>query len=188
MFCPSYHYNALAMLEQQQEFYKDVIQQQQDIFKSFVQLIMEGTNKRLDSILKDVHDVKSSLQFTDGIVSELQAEGKSIKGKLKECKSAVNGLQEESKVMMVVMDFMDNQARKNNIVIDRLTEDKAEAKDTSEVKVRHMLKNKLGLDDGKMDIEYVQRLGPYRDNGWARQIIVKLQHFNGKQLIILSQT
>lgn len=59
-------------------------QSQQDDFKSFVQLIADRTNKRLDSILKGVQDVKSSLQFTDGVVGQLQTKEKSIKSKLKE--------------------------------------------------------------------------------------------------------
>lgn len=33
------------MLEQQREFYKDMLTQQQENFKSFIQVIMEGTNE-----------------------------------------------------------------------------------------------------------------------------------------------
>lgn len=37
-------------LEQQKDFYIDMLQQQQDNFKTFVQLIIDGTNKRLDDV------------------------------------------------------------------------------------------------------------------------------------------
>lgn len=53
-----------AMLEQQWEFYEELIQHQQDNFKSFVKLITDGTNKKLDSFLNDVQDAKYSLQET----------------------------------------------------------------------------------------------------------------------------
>lgn len=92
------------MLEQQREFYKDLIHQQQVNFKTFVQLIMDGTNKRLDSILRDVQDVKSSLQFTDGVVTELQTEERCIKSKLKEFESAVSSIREEHRELTTKMD------------------------------------------------------------------------------------
>lgn len=51
----------------------ELIQQQQENFKAFVQIIIDGANKRLNDVVRDVQDVKSSLQFTDGFVTELQA-------------------------------------------------------------------------------------------------------------------
>ena len=36
------------VLDQQKEFYKEMLLQQQDNFKCFIQLIMDATNKRLD--------------------------------------------------------------------------------------------------------------------------------------------
>ena len=36
------------LLDQQKEFYKEMLLQQQDNFKCFIQLIMDATNKRLD--------------------------------------------------------------------------------------------------------------------------------------------
>ncbi len=41
-----------------------MLQQQQENFKCFVQMIIEGADKRLDDIIRDVQGVKSSLEFT----------------------------------------------------------------------------------------------------------------------------
>ncbi len=52
------------LMEQQREFNREMLHQQKDNFKSFVQLIADGTNKRLDGVIRDIQDVKASLGFT----------------------------------------------------------------------------------------------------------------------------
>lgn len=71
-------------------------------------------------------------------------------------------------------------------MVDGLIDEKAETWEGSEKKVRHMLKNKLGLDSDSIQIERAHRVGPYKENGRARQIVVRLQRFKDKQLILSS--
>ena len=52
------------LLDQQKEFYKEMLLQQQDNFKCFIQLIMDATNKRLDGVIRGVQDRKTGLEFT----------------------------------------------------------------------------------------------------------------------------
>ncbi len=54
-------------MEQQREFYREMLQQQQDNFKSVVQLIADGTNKRLNGVIRDIQNVKASLEFTKNV-------------------------------------------------------------------------------------------------------------------------
>ncbi len=51
------------LLEQQKFFYEELLQQQ-TTYKGFVQMLMNSFNKRLDGVLKEVCDLKSSLQYT----------------------------------------------------------------------------------------------------------------------------
>lgn len=51
------------LLEQQKFFYKDLLQQQNS-YKGFVHMLMDSFNKRLDGLLKELYDLKSSLQHT----------------------------------------------------------------------------------------------------------------------------
>lgn len=60
------------LLDQQKEFYKDMLQQQQENFKSFIQIIMDGNTKRLDGVIRDVQELKTSLQFTQGIMEDMK--------------------------------------------------------------------------------------------------------------------
>lgn len=60
------------LLDQQKEFYKDMLQQQQENFKSFIPIIMDGNTKRLDGVIRDVQELKTSLQFTQGIMEDMK--------------------------------------------------------------------------------------------------------------------
>lgn len=47
------------LLEQQKEFYKEMLNLQQENFKGFIQVMIDGTNKRLDGVIKDVQELKT---------------------------------------------------------------------------------------------------------------------------------
>lgn len=66
-------------LLQQQDMFKELLQQQQENFKGLVEIIMGSTNTRMDGVRKDVQEV--SLQFTKGDVDKLKDEN----SKLNEC-------------------------------------------------------------------------------------------------------
>lgn len=66
------------MMDQQREFYKEMLKQQQDNFKSFIQIIMDGNAKRLDGVIRDVQELKTSLQFTQGIMDEMKVKKNDI--------------------------------------------------------------------------------------------------------------
>lgn len=55
-------------------FYREMLHQQQDNFKSFVPLIADGTNKRLNGVIRDIQDVKASLEFTQNKAAGLMIE------------------------------------------------------------------------------------------------------------------
>ena len=47
-----------------EQFYKEMLLQQQENFKGLIQLVMDGTNTRLDGIIRDLQDLKITLEFT----------------------------------------------------------------------------------------------------------------------------
>lgn len=61
------------LLEQQKLFYKDLLQQQEISYKGFVHMLMDSFNKRLDWVLKELCDFKSSLQYTQKDVDGLKS-------------------------------------------------------------------------------------------------------------------
>lgn len=64
----------IHMLEQQREFYKEMLTHHEENFiECFIEVIMEGANKRLDGIIIDVQELKSSLDFTQGKMEEMKS-------------------------------------------------------------------------------------------------------------------
>ncbi len=54
---------------------------------------------------------------------------------------------------LVKLDYVENQMRRTDIIVDGIADEKYENWMKSEVKVREILSNKLGLDDSEMEIE-----------------------------------
>lgn len=48
------------MLQQQKEFLLDMLQQQERTFKSFVEMIIDMSNKRWDETMKVLHELKTN--------------------------------------------------------------------------------------------------------------------------------
>ncbi|CAM4611528.1 unnamed protein product [Leuciscus chuanchicus] len=172
-------------LEQQKDFYKDMLQQQQDNFKSFVQLIIDGTNKRLDDVFKDVQRIKISLEFTQDKVDKM-AKAQEEMNKLKKLETEILKSKEELDKMATKLDFIENQSRRNNLIVDGISEERGESWDVSEKKIKDMLFSKMGLNDNNIEIEQAHRIGQHQEGGRPRQIIVKLLRFKDKQTILSS--
>lgn len=75
------------LLEQQKEVYKEMLNLQQENFKGFIQVMIDGTNKRLDGVIKDVQELKTSLEFTQNKVEEETSGHKEIEAKIKSFES-----------------------------------------------------------------------------------------------------
>lgn len=54
-----------GLLDQQKAFYKDLIKQQENSFKSFVQMIHDSNNKCCDVLNREVQDLKRCLEEVD---------------------------------------------------------------------------------------------------------------------------
>ena len=61
------------LLNEQKEFYKQLLQQQENSFKCFVQILV-STNKIMDDLTREVQDLKNSLQFSQGQLDEFKQE------------------------------------------------------------------------------------------------------------------
>lgn len=80
------------------------------------------------------------------------------------------------------MDYLENQSRRSNIIIDGVPEEKGENWEMSEMKVQEILGKKLGLNVKDIEIERAHRVGKF-DESRPRQIVVKLLRYKDKQMI-----
>lgn len=174
------------LLEQQREFYKEMLLQQQENFKCFIQLIMDGTNKRLDGVIRDVQELKTSLEFTQDKLEEMRMGHKDMETKIKSFENNIMGSKLEMDEMFAKLDYIENQCRRTNILVDGIADEKGETWSDSEKKVRLMISSNLGLDGTSIDIERAQRIGQYQEGGRPRKIVVKFLRLKDRQCILSS--
>ncbi|KAI8518185.1 hypothetical protein Bbelb_042020 [Branchiostoma belcheri] len=139
---------------------------------------MESSNKRIDSLMREVQDLKTSLQFS-------QAEIDSLKASSKDSNKTSTTTPAEAEIVKKV-DYLENQSRRNNIVIDGIVDDNnRETWADTEVKVRDMLTKNLKMEAKDIEIERAHRNGAYnKENPRPRQVVVKLLRYKDKQLIL----
>lgn len=89
-------------------------------------------------------------------------------------------------MMLSKLDYIENQSRRNNLLVDGIAEEKGENWDESERKVRDMLGSNMGLNGKDTEIKRAHRVSQYQEGGRPRQIIVKLLRFKDKQAILSS--
>lgn len=156
------------LLEQQKEFYKEMLQQQQENFKCCVQIMIESVNKRMDDVIRDLQGVKTSLEFTQASVDGMSKEQKAAVAEIKRLDIAIKKLEEDlakipSLDCMEKLDYIENQIRRNNILVDGIPDEKGESWDESERKVRAVIQKNLGLDVNNIEIERAHRIGTYKE-------------------------
>jgi len=49
-----------------------LLQQQQDNFQCFAKMILDSTNQRLDTLTREVQEIKTSIQFTQKEVDDIK--------------------------------------------------------------------------------------------------------------------
>lgn len=131
------------MLEQQREFYKEMLTQQQENFKCFIQVIMEGANKRLDGVIKDVQELKTSLHFTQGKFDDMMSTHTEMETKMKSVDKSLTGYRQEMDEMLTKLDHMENQHKRKNIIIEGMADEKGENWNDLEQKVKSLFSSHL---------------------------------------------
>ncbi len=77
------HEQVCELMPQQKAFYKELLQQQESNFKVCMYKFMETTSVRMDTIVKELQELKVSLQFTQKEVDELKASSVSLSSNCK---------------------------------------------------------------------------------------------------------
>ena len=114
------------MMEQQKSFYTEMLNRQEANFMSFTKMILESTTNRTDGVMKEIQEIKSSLQFSQTQIDDLRVMEKKIDSFELDLQSlSSQSLNCENKDITSKMDYLDNQSRRNNVIIDGLTQDKS---------------------------------------------------------------
>ncbi|KAI8488105.1 Tetraspanin-8 [Branchiostoma belcheri] len=170
------------MLEQQKVYYKDLLDQQEKNFRSFVQIITDSANQRMDNLVREMQDLKNSLNFSQGEISDTKETSDKNADKLKQLEQNIMTYNTEVTEMANKLDYIENQSRRNNLIFDGIKDDRKETWEQSETKVKEVLRNKLRLNTDSIEIERAHRNGKPGDR--PRPIVVKLLRYKDKQNIL----
>lgn len=157
---------------------KDLLQIQESSIKSMFTAVFDSTNKRIDGLIKDVQDLKTSLELSQAEIAELKTV--TNKERLTNIKTNIQELLDKT-------DDLENRSRRNNLCFDGITETPgSESWEKSEENVRKVLKDQLKLDDEDIIIERAHRVGK-RKPGKCRSIVAKFLSYKDREQVFKSK-
>lgn len=63
------------LLDEQQHYYKELIQQQERNYRAFLQMLMDTSSSRMDSLVRELQDLRNCLQRTKAELAEVKKQG-----------------------------------------------------------------------------------------------------------------
>lgn len=111
------------LMEKHKAVYKEMLNQQENNFKACLRTLMDRTNSRVDAIFKDLQEIKVSLQYTQKEVDDLKDKTNSLSSICKSTQDDIQKLAESMIIMDGKSDSLDAQARRQNLVIDGISEE-----------------------------------------------------------------
>ena len=171
-----------AYLIKQERLYKALLEQQHENFKSFIQVVIDNTNKRVDDLISKFHTevegLKHSLEYTQGELDSAKIEIAELSKQQKDPELFEPRLQKcEEK-----LDYQENQSRRNNIVIDGLKESVFETWSDTEKKVREVLEKTMKFKPGTIEIERAHRIK--NSSKHPRPVVAKLLRYQDREAIL----
>ena len=147
-------------------------------------MIMDSFNKRLDGVLKELCDLRSSLQYTQKDVDELKSFSDNLSvqcKKLNDVKTVVSSLNN----MNGKADYLENQSCRNYLIFEGIPETGHEKWSDSEEKIRKVISEKLKLGHKLIKLKHAHRSGkPPGQGGKPRPIVVKFLRYKDRLAVL----
>lgn len=145
---------------------------------------MNSTNTRLDAISREVQEIKTSIHFTQKEVDDIKTD----KTKQTEhCNAMQSDILKICDSLIAVTDkmkYLEGQSRRNNLVIDGITESPGETWADSEEKVKRVVSEKLQLQR-EIEVERAHRTGkPVPGSDRPRPIDVKFFRYKDRSAVL----
>ena len=136
------------------EYVCGMMKMQESLFRSLFDSLLTNVNSRIDGVIKDLAELKSSLQFTQKDVDDL----KPVTKQMTKIGKELEEVQAQVDFHCDKLEYLENQSRRNNIRIDGIPEEPDETWEDTESKARVALESKLNLPF-KVEIERAHRTG-----------------------------
>ena len=136
------------------EYVCEMMKMQESLFRNLFDSLMTNVNSKMDGVINDLAELKSSLQFTQKDVEDL----KPVTNQMTKIGKELGEVQAQVDFHCDKMEYLENQSRRNNIRIDGIPEEPDETWEDTESKAKVALEFKLNLPF-KVEIERAHRSG-----------------------------
>lgn len=122
------------LLDLQKSYFKDLMDQQEKSFKACLQIFVDSTVSRVDNLVRNVatmsrsvDDLKASLQFSQAELDSLKISTSKCMEAGKTISERLSASQTSIKDVSAKLDYLENQSRRNNMIIDGIPDVKSES-------------------------------------------------------------
>ena len=153
-----------------------MIKVEEETIKTFFTSFIEATNTRIDSVIKEVQALKTSLEFT-------QAEFKTIMDA--NPVERLGAFETKIEALVDKVDDLENRSRRNNLLFEGIDEDnfRRETWKQAEEKLQDIISNNLEIND-ELPIERAHRVGKKRDDGKPWPIAAKFLNYKDREKVL----
>ena len=127
------------LLNQQKDWFMQLLQQQESNFKTVVDILVNNVNKRIDQLTKETQELKCSLQFSQRDIEDLTKNNERIELESKSARTDIKTMCETMIKITDKADYLEGQSKRNNVVVDGIPETQNESWKETEDKVRSVI-------------------------------------------------
>lgn len=153
---------------------KQLLQQQREDFTAMIETVMRSFNERHDSLQKTIVELKISLEYSQKDLESLKQSTTSMDG--------IDQMKESLDEITKKLDYLENQSRRNNIVIHGIPETPSESWADTEEKTQDLLRSKFGFTEEPL-IERAHRIGAKKASQ-QRPVVVKFNSFKDREIVL----
>ena len=159
----------------------DILNMQQKIYKDAVGMLFSCVTQRVDDQFKLLQELRTSLEFSQSEVASLKNELKDAKKQIDDSKNLLSEQSSTIKTLYSKIDKLESYSRRNNVRIDGVTELNNENYQQTQQKVHRLLREKLQLQDIKIETAHRLPRPTTINGGQPRTIIAKLSSTTDKE-------
>ena len=165
---------------------KQLLEIQQNAYKEATSMLFSSLNERIEAQNKLIYDLRLSLEYSQKELQETKSELRICKSDLKIINENLNANVDRMNKLEENATKLEDFSRRNNIRIEGVIENQSENWEQTQEKVNKIIKDKLAIDNLK--VEYAHRLSRPQSasvNG-PRTIIARLCHDTDRNKIMKS--
>ena len=181
--------NKEELNEQEQVISLNIVQEmmkiQQDTMLACFNQVVENLSRKVDSIMCDVQDLKTGLNFMSAEhvekFKEISTDIKLVKTEVFNTKMLSVDERNVMKQHSVKLINLEDRSRRNNLRIDGLVENEGENWEMTELKVKDLFREQLQISE-EIEIDRAHRVGT-KQGGRHRTIVLRCNKYKQKEEI-----